>query len=92
MYCDILVSHVLSVVIMCSMDLQLKHYRKNLSKSKEENLFLYPWGGVVCRNCNALEDLLAFQNIAQYKESDKPMWLLLSLVLFRENVRQFQYI
>ena len=70
------------------MDLQVKQYRKNLSKSNEENHFLSPWGGVICRNCDDLGDLLSFKNIAQYKESDKPLWLVLSLVLFRENVRQ----
>ena len=68
------------------MALQLKHYRKQLSKLNEENIFLLPWGGVVCRNCDDLGDLLTFKNIPQYKENDKSLWLLLSLVLFRENV------
>ena len=86
MFCDNLVSCVLSVVTDGSMDLQVKQYRKNLSKTNEENHFLSPWGGVVCRNCDDLGDLLSFKNIAQYKESDRPLWLLLSLVLFRENV------
>ena len=87
MFCDNLASRVLSVVTGGSMDLQVKQYRKNLSKSNEENPFLSPWGGVICRNCDDLGDLLSFKNIAQYKESDKPLWLVLSLVLFRENVR-----
>jgi hypothetical protein len=68
------------------MALQLKHYRKQLSKSNEENIFLLPWGGVVVKNCDDLGDLVIFKNIPQYKESDKSLWLLLSLVLFRENV------
>ena len=69
------------------MTLQLKYYRKNLSKLGEENLFILPWGGVVVRNCNNLGDLLSYKSVASYKESNTPMWLVLSLVLFKENVR-----
>ena len=69
------------------MALQLKQYRKNLSKQSDENLFLLPWGGVVLRNCNELGDLLSFKCVASYREHNTPMWLVLSLVLFRENVR-----
>ena len=57
LFCNNLVSRVLSVVTDGRMDL------------------------------DNLGDLLSFKNIAQYKESDRPLWLLLSLVLFRENVR-----
>ena len=81
MFRDNLVSCVLSVVTDGSMDLQVKQYRKNLSKTNEENHFLSPWGGVVCWNCDDFGDLLSFKNI------DRPLWFLLSLVLFRENVR-----
>ena len=68
------------------MTLQLKEYRRNLSKKSEENIFLLPWGGVVCRNCDDLGDLISYKSVADYKEGDKPLWLVLSLVLFRENV------
>ena len=81
-----MVSGVLSVVSDGSMDLQVKQNRKNLPKTNEENNFLSPWGGVVCRNCDNLGGLLSFKNIAHYKERDRPLWLFLSLVLFRENV------
>ena len=64
MFCDNLVSCVLSVVTDGSMDLQVKQYRKNLSKTNKENRFLSPWGGVVCRNFDDLGDLLSFKNIA----------------------------
>ena len=69
------------------MTLQLKQFRKNLSKSKEENIFLLPWGGIVLRNCDVLGDLLQFKSVAHYREENTPLWLILSLVLFRENVR-----
>ena len=69
------------------MTLHLKQYRKKLSK--EENVFLLPWGGVVLRNCDDLGDLLQFKSVAQYREHENPLWLILSLVLFRENVRSF---
>lgn len=69
------------------MTLQLRNYRKNLAKPNEENIFLLPWGGVVCRNCDDLGDLVSFNSVAQYKEENKPLWLVLSLMLFRENVR-----
>ena len=71
------------------MTLQLKQYVKSLSKKKEENVFLLPWGGVVLRNCDDLGDLLTFHSVAHYREEDKPLWLLLSLVLFRDNVSHY---
>ena len=75
------------------MTLQFKQYTKNLSKPNEENHFLLPWGGVVLRNCDDLGDLLTFKSVAHYREEGKPLWLVLALVLFRENVRKsFQII
>lgn len=82
----VLFCHVSTVVPTGNMDLQSKQFRKNLSKENEKNVFLSPWGGLVCRNCDDLGDLLTFKNIREFKDSDKPLWLLLSLVLFRENV------
>ena len=70
------------------MTLQFKQYTKNIAKPSEENAFLLPWGGVVLRNCDDLGDLLTFHSVAQYREEGKPLWLMLSLVLFRENVSQ----
>ena len=68
------------------MALQLMQYRKQLAKTNEENIFLLPWGGCVCRNCEELGDLVKYKNISEYREIGEPMWLVLSLVLFRENV------
>ena len=65
---------------------QLKVYRRNLSKQSEENIFLLPWGGVVCRNCDDSGELISYKSVADYKEGDQPLWLVLSLVFFRENV------
>ena len=65
---------------------QLKEYRRNLSNQNEQNIFLLPWGGVVCRNCDDLGELISYKSVTDYKEGDKPLWLVLSLVLFRENV------
>ena len=75
-----------------NMALRLTQYRKNLSKSNEENLFLTPWGGAVCRNCDDLGDLLSYTSVNEYKEEDRPLWLHLSLVIFRENVSQSGFI
>ena len=58
-----------------NMVLQLKQYKRNLSKSNETNLLLTPWGGVVCRDCDELGDLLSFKSVAAYKGEDKPLWL-----------------
>ena len=71
------------------MALQLKQYKRSLSKSSETNLFLTPWGGVVYRNCDELGDLLSFKSVAAYTGEDKPLWLHLPLVLFRDNVSQY---
>ena len=54
-------------------------------------MFLLPWGGLVLRNCDELGDLLHFQSVAHYRESSRPLWLILSLVIFRENV-SFDYL
>ena len=69
------------------MTCQLNHYRKQLSKSEEENIFLLPWGGVVCRNCDELGDLLRYKSISEYRDNEKPLWVQLKLVIFRENVK-----
>ena len=68
------------------MTLQFQTYTRNLAKTKEENMFLLPWGGLVLRNCDGLGDLLQFQSVAHYRDSNQPLWLILSLVIFRENV------
>ena len=68
---------------------QFKNYMKNLSKPSEENRFLLPWGGVVLRNCDQLGDLLTFKSVSHYRDEERPLWLVLSLVLFRENVSYF---
>ena len=86
MYQSFIFNYLISAKLVRTMTLQLKQYRKQLSKSKQEDIFLLPWGGVVCRNCDNLGDLLTFKNIPQYRENGEPLWLLLSLVLFRENV------
>ena len=77
------------IIHTANMALQLKQYKRNLSKSSETNLFLTPWGGVVYRNCDELGDLLSFKSVAAYKGEDKPLWLHLPLVLFRDNVSQY---
>ena len=41
------------------------------------------------RNCDDLGDFLKFKSVAHYKEDGRPLWLLLTLVLFRENVNYF---
>ena len=74
------------------MTLQFKNYTKNLSKPNEESKFLLPWGGILLRNCDDLGDLLSFKSVAQYRDQEKPLWLVLSLVLFRDNVWHFQLI
>ena len=74
------------------MTLQFKNYTKNLSKANEENKFLLPWGGVHLRNCASLGDLLSFKSVAQYRDQEHPLWLVLSLVLFIDNVWHFQII
>ena len=58
-----------------------------MSKSEEENIFLLPWGGVVCRNCDELGDLLRYKSISEYRDNEKPLWVQLKLVIFRENVK-----
>ena len=68
------------------MTLQFQTYSRNLAKTDEKNMFLLPWGGLVLRNCDELGDLLNFQSVAHYRESSQPLWLMLSLVIFRENV------
>jgi hypothetical protein len=73
------------------MTLQFQTYSRNLAKTNEENMFLLPWGGLVLRNCDELGDLLHFQSVAHYRESSRPLWLILSLVIFRENV-SFDYL
>ena len=70
---------------------QLKEYRKNLSKPNENHIFLLPWGGVVCRNCDENGELVSYNSVASYRDGDKPLWLVLSLVLFRENVSYLGY-
>ena len=74
------------------MTLQFKNYTTNLSKGNEENKFLLPWGGVLLRNCDSLGDLLSFKSVAQYRDQEQPLWLVLSLVLFRDNVWHFKTI
>ena len=72
-----------------NMALQLKQYKRNLSKSSETDIFHTPWGGVVCRNCDDLGDFLSFKSVAAYKGEEKPLWLHLPLFLFRDNVSQY---
>ena len=87
MYQSFIFSYLISVKLVRTMTLQLKKYRKQLSKSKQEDIFLLLWDGVVCRNCDDQGDLdLTFKNIPQYRENCEPLWLLLSIVLFRKNV------
>ena len=64
------------------MSLQLKEYRRKLSNRNEENIFLLPWGGLVCRNCDDSGDLISYKSITDFRSGDKPLWLVLSLVLF----------
>ena len=71
------------------MDLQLRQYRKNLSKPHEENRFLLPWASIVLRNCDDLGDLVSFKNYSDFKKSDRSLWVLLYLYLFRENGQLF---
>jgi hypothetical protein len=70
----------------------LKEYRKNLSKPNEKNIFLLPWGGVVCRNCDDTGELVSYKSVSSYRDGDKPLWLVLSFVLFRENVSYLGYL
>ena len=71
------------------MALLLNNYCQNLAKSNEENKRLLPWGSLVLRNCDDTGDLVTFQNVTHFREEDQPLWVLLMLVLFRDNVHLF---
>ena len=71
------------------MALQLINYCKNLAKTNDENKHLLPWGSVILRNCDDTGDLVTFQNVTHFREEDQPLWVLLVLVLFRENGNLF---
>ena len=68
------------------MSWELKEYRRRLSRHDEKNIFLLPWGGVVCRNSDDAGELVSYKSVTDYRSGDSPMWVVLVLVLFRENV------
>ena len=67
----------------------LKNYLRKLSKTQEENKFILPWGIVVLRNCDQNGDFLTFKNIGDFKKGGKDKWLVIQLLLFRENEEIF---
>ena len=67
------------------MEFQLKEYRRRLLQQDEENIHLLPWGGVVIRNCDDEGRLTKYKSVKDYRDGDKPLWVLQPLVLFREN-------
>ena len=67
----------------------LKNYLRQLSKTQEENKFILPWGIVVLRNCDQNGDFLTFKNIGDFKKGGKDKWLVIQLLLFRENEEIF---
>ena len=64
---------------------RLNHYLRQLSKTQEENKHILQWGSVVLRNCDQNGDFLIFKNIGEFKKGGKDKWLLIQLLLFREN-------
>ena len=81
---------------------RFEKYRQNLSKTKiEKNYFFTTWGNIVLRNCNRTGDFgkgtfseqlkntfftVKFNTKKQFCSDGKPLWINLSLHIFRNTV------
>ena len=81
---------------------RFEKYKHNLSKTKiEKNNFFTTWGNIVLRNCNRSGDFgketfseqlininstVNFKTKKQFCSDDEPLWINLSLHIFRNTV------
>ena len=76
-----------SFKISLQQEIQDVFYYQQIAHNKTELVHKIPWGGVIVRNCIQTGELLQFKTIKEYevfkKETNKQLWLLLPLKMFR---------
>ena len=64
-------------------DAKYQNYKRLLAQPGRK--FLNSWGGAVLRNFDSRGELLKFKTLADYKNQDQPMWVLLQLLIFKDE-------
>ena len=68
-------------------DSQEINYFQQLRCSRDQNLFMIPWGGCLLKNCNDAGDLLDFKNLKEYEDfmkvEKRTLWLHMRFKAFR---------
>ena len=67
----------------------INNYRRNLSVGKEKNLLVLPWARIAIKNCKDDGEFIKFNTVKEYKSQSKSLWLLLKLMIFRDNINLF---
>ena len=65
-------------------DLNTRNYLRNLSQC-EKAFFITPWAGVIIKNCDISGNMIHYCTTQSYIQSKIPLWLFLSLKLFRDD-------
>ena len=50
----------------------------------EKQFHWLPWGNMVIRNCGSNNKLSTFKTLKQFKKQSEPLWIVLTLALFRD--------
>ena len=66
-------------------DLNTRNYLRNLSQC-EKAFFITPWAGVIIKNCDISGNMIHYCTTQSYIQSKIPLWLFLSLKLFRDDL------
>ena len=51
--------------------------------------FLLPWARIAIKNCKDDGEFIKFNTVKEYKSQSKSLWLLLKLMIFRDNTNLF---
>ena len=74
-------------------EMQDVYYFQQISHEKDELLFKVPWGGAIIRNSLPTGAIMKFRTVKEYehcrKDTNKQLWLLLPLKVFRTNNNLF---
>ena len=76
-----------SFKISLQQEIQDVFYYQQIAHQKSELVHKVPWGGAIVRNCLPNGEILHFKKLKGYevfkKETNKQLWLVLSLQIFR---------
>ena len=59
------------------------YYLQQISSAMEDNIFKTPWSSVIIKNCNSDGKLLQFKSKKDYASSERSLWLIMPLKVFR---------